>query len=216
MCMGEDVWCNYCKRCEFMYRIWATGRREKGKVDDKVTWMRMNRMWAMKAEKRRADTEKSLRLLATGDIPHWFFTVTFDASNVSPEDAQERMIECTKGYDLGGGIAGLEYFSERSPDGGHLHFHLLSPKTKKYKPSVLIKRIAKICKVKDNFVDLGCSTGTFTKRVEYICGLKKDEKVDYCAKDREWRDLLGFTQIYLGFTDELRERYKYALDNLRC
>jgi len=214
MCQGEDIWCNYCERCNYLYLLWAKGRREKDLDDSRRIFMRNNRIYAIKQEEKRRDSEKSLRLMATGDLPHWFFTVTFDSNNVTPEDAQARMIECTKGYDLGGGIAGLEFFSEKSPDGGHLHFHLLSPRTMKYKKCTLIKRIAKVCKVDENFVDVGIPN-TFTKRVEYICGLKKEGKIDYCAKDREWRRLLGFPQIYLGFTQELREQYNYALDNLR-
>lgn len=150
----------------------------------------------------------------SGDIPHWFVTVTFEEGR-DPLKAWECLKECADGRDLDGGIAGLEYFSDKSPDGGHLHFHLLSPKTKKYKPKTVREWCAEKCGVELNFVDTG-KYNTFENRVKYICGLKKEGKIDYCEKDRKWRDLLGLPRIYLGFTLELQEKYKYAIDYVRA
>ena len=222
MCYGHGVYCNYCKRCDYLYGCWKIVQKEKGRAHDREIFMKLNRIEAIKEAKKREESEKSLRLNIMGNLPHWFFTVTFP-KGFPPKIAYEKMIECTEGYDLDGGIAGIEFYSDKAPNGGHLHFHLLAPKSKKYKPSVIIKRVAKVCGVKENFVDCGSNTADFTKRVEYICGLKKDSKVDYCAKDRKWRRACGFTSIYpdlpgiyLGFNDDLMLKYEYAINNLRA
>jgi len=152
----------------------------------------------------------------SGNIPHWFVTVTWKPGMKTPEEAWECLKECTKSHDLDGGIAGLEYFSDKSPDGGHLHFHLLAPKSSKYKPITIREWCAKICDVPINVVDTGKNTNTFANRVNYICGLKQEGKQDYCKKDREWRDLHNLPRIHLEFTKELVERFQYAIDFVRA
>jgi len=169
-------------------------------------------------EERKKDVRECLKkekYKESGEIPHHFITVTFPKDH-DPKDAWEKLLKCTKGRDLNGGIAGLEYYSDKAPDGGHLHFHLLAPKTKKYKPVTIREWCAKQCDVSLNFVDTGKANNTFANRVNYICGLKQTGKVDYCAKDRAWRDLLGLPRIYLEFTEELEQRFKYAIDFARA
>lgn len=209
-CLGYDVWCNYCDRCDYLFKCWREVQRKKKLPDDKLIFMRRNREYAIKAERRRNEIEREMRLNITGDIPHWFVTATFPKDH-PPGDAHAKMEKCCRSYDLDGGIAGIEFHSDKAPDGGHLHFHILAPKSKKYKPSTLIKQVAKICDISTNFVDIG-KNNNFTTRVNYICGLKQDSKVDYCAKDRVWRDEMGFPRIYLDFTSALRDKYKMQID----
>lgn len=216
-CPNEWVHNPYCD-CDYME---IDQRKCLGKVQIKRFSNEIKKMLEaieiVQHEEMKKDIRKCLmkeKKKDDGEIEHHFITVTFPKDH-DPMDAWEKLVKCTKGRDLDGGIAGLEYHSDKAPNGGHLHFHLLAPKTKKYKPITIREWCAKQCDVSMNFVDSG-KYNTFTNRVKYICGLKQTGKIDYCARDRAWRDLLGLPRIYLEFTEELLKKYKYAIEFARA
>ncbi len=156
--------------------------------------------------------ERAALLELNDNFPHYFITCTF-SNEYSPKDVEKLLLKINKKYDLDNGIASIEYYSDRNPEGGHLHFHLLAPKTKKYKPCVIIDFIEKTTGLKRNFIDLEQQyTNTFTNRVNYICGVKKDSKLNHIENDREWRKKQGFPHIYLEFTESLRLKYKEQIN----
>jgi hypothetical protein len=175
---------------------------------------RSNGCMLKKQEKRKAELERDALLELNDNIPHWFITCTFDTTQYSPKDVEKLLKKVRTSHDLDGGIASIEYFSDKNPEGGHLHFHLLAPKRKKYKPCTIIDHVQKITKLQRNFIDLEQhNTNTFSNRVAYICGLKKTLKQEHIEKDREWRVEQGFTHIYLEFTESLRLKYKKEIQH---
>ncbi len=204
-CVGGDIWCGYCECCLRLFKFSPETNYEE--------WLKKQWLYAKKQEKRKVELERDALLELNDNIPHWFITCTFDNDKFSPKDVEKLLLNINKKYDLDNGIASIEYFSDKNPEGGHLHFHLLAPKEKKYKPSVIIDFIQRTTKLKRNFIDLEQqNTNTFTKRVNYICGWKKEAKQQHIDKDREWRIENNLPHIYLEFTESLRLKYKEQIN----
>lgn len=201
----DDIWCGYCKCCKYLFRC--------APEEDIEVWRKDNWLYAKKQEKRKIELERDALLELNDNIPHYWLMCSFDANEHSPKDVEKLLLELQTKYDLDGGIASIEYYSNKNPEGGHLHFHLLAPKTKKYKPCTIIDYVEKTTKLARNFIDLKQhNTNTFTNRVNYICGYKKTEKQEFIENDKEWREKQGFPHIYLGFTESLRLKYKEQIN----
>lgn len=204
-CSNDGVWCGYCKCCMWLFKC--------SPDEDIDNWRKENWLYAKKLEKRKHELEQNALLELNDNIPHYFITCTFDEKQISPKDAEKLLLKINKKYDLDHGIASIEYHNDTKPEGGHLHFHLLAPKTKKYKPCVIIDFIEKTTGLKRNFIDLEQQySNTFTNRVNYICGVKQDSKLNHIKNDREWRKEQGFPHIYLEFTESLRLKYKEQIN----
>lgn len=201
----DHIWCGYCNCCKFLFRF--------SPEEDIDEWRKQNWLYAKKQEKRRIELERDALLELNDNIPHYFVMCSFDENEVSPKDVEKILLDVKSKYDLDNSIASIEYHNDSKPEGGHLHFHILAPKEKTYKKSTIIKFLEKATGLKNNFIDVKeQNTNTFTNRVNYLCGFKKEGKQQHIENDREWREKQGFPHIYLGFTESLRLKYKEQLN----
>lgn len=206
----DHIWCGYCSCCQLLFK--------NSPYDDIEEWRKVQWLYAKKQDKRKIELERAALLEICDNIPHYFITCTFDENKTTPKEVEKILNKIQESHDLDGGIASIEYYSDKNEEGGHLHFHLLAPKAKKYKPSVILDYVQKHTKLERNFIDLEQEyTNTFTKRVEYICGVKQANKLLHIEKDREWRAKHGFPHVYVRFTESLRIKYKKEINYaLRC
>lgn len=203
----DHIWCGYCKCCKMLFSC--------SPHTDIEEWRKEQFLYGKRQEKRRIELEREALLEIGDNIPHYFLMCSFPKGDtITPKEVEKLLFEVRTKYDLDGGIANIEYYSDKNPEGGHLHFHLLAPKSKKYKPCTIIDYVQKITKLERQFVDLKThNTNTFTSRVEYVCGYKKEAKQAHIKKDREWREKNDLPHIYLQFTESLRKKYKEPINH---
>ncbi len=206
-CVGNGIMCGYCDTCLYLYNI---GKQAK-KWDDLTEWRKQNYIWTQRYIERKHKLENEAKLEAVDDIKYWAFKVGFPPGHC-PKKAFKLVSIATSSHGWDKGIWNIEFFSAKHPEGGNLHFHLLQPKLKKYKPNALIKHIAKVCGIAENFVEVSKSGSTFCQQVNYICGIKKESKMPFVEADRKWRTEEGFPQISLNFPKILRNKYKKQID----
>lgn len=203
-CNGEHLWCGYCTLCKGIFDNFDM-------FDDIMEFRKWNYTYAKKCELKQRELEQAVQLSISDNIPHWFITCTFDEKLVSAKEVFDLKEEIQLSHSLDGGISVIEYHSNEHPKGGHLHFHLAAPRTGTYKKNALIKHVQKITKLAPNFIDVGKPCNNFTKRVEYVCGLKRSEKEVHLENDRDWRDFHGFPHVSHRFSDAMVLKYEYAI-----
>ncbi len=201
LCRGNGLWCGYCKCCEKLFKYDES-------FDDINEWRRERcYIWAEKWKLYKTKVENEAKLEAVDDIKYWAFKIGFPPG-FDPQNAFKLVKKATSSHGWDKGIWNVEFFSSKHETGGNLHFHLLQPKIKQYKRGALIKHLAKTCKIEENFVEYSKNGAPFRKQVEYICGLKTEDKLKYVELDREWREKEGFPHISLGFPKVLHNKYK--------
>lgn len=206
-CNGQGLWCGYCECCLYLHRM----GKINGNWDDIDEWRKSNYIFATKFKERKERLENEAKLEAVDDIKYWAFKVGFPPG-YDPHKAFGLMQKATKTHGWDKGIWNIEFFSAKHPSGGNLHFHLLQPKLKQYKRGALIKHLSKTCGVGENFIEVSKAGTTFKQQVNYICGIKKQDKLIYVEKDREWRNEQGFPHISQNFPKILRNKYKKQID----
>ena len=206
-CTGTDgLLCGVCECCMWLFRNDDT-------YDDIYEW-RKNRcfIWAQKYYQRKISLEREAVLEAIDDIPFHAMKVGFPRG-FDPKKALKIMLEATKTHGWNNGIWNIEYFSKEHPNGDNLHFHLLQPRCNtKYKQGALINHMSKATGIKDNFIEYVKSKTTFTHQVNYICGIKKEDKMKYVELDRKWREEMGFPHIFQNFPKVLKNKYKKQIE----
>lgn len=91
----------------------------------------------------------------------------------------------------------IEYHSENSPNGGNLHLHLMTRCRKK--DSQVINDICRIFDYSRNNHNVEMcrySPDLYKERLNYLKGIKKDEKDPFVKKDRKWRDANELQHYY--------------------
>lgn len=93
-------------------------------------------------------------------------------------------------------IFSLEFYGKKS-DEIHPHAHILI-KGGGMDKSKIIRAFSRHFKIQKNFIDIQRSEDEilYLKRIDYIKGLKKDEKMEYCKKDELFREKHGILKYY--------------------
>ncbi len=206
-CAGGGLLCGYCGACLYLYKL----GKANGNWDDITEWRRDNYIFHTKYTESKYKLENEAKLEAVDDIKYWAFKVGFPPG-FCPKKAFKLVSLATSSHGWDNGIWNIEFFSKTHPDGGNLHFHLLQPRLTKYKKGALIKHLSKVCGIKENFIEWSKDGASFAQQVNYICGIKKEEKMIYVEKDREWRSDLGFPHISHNFPKILRNKYKKQIE----
>lgn len=210
--LNDYRWCGYCAACNYRWK--AVG----GDIDER---RKSNWEWCMLYDKKmQAAKAKALRALwlSTGNencIKHTFLTISL------PKDYDlKKMLNLTEKiqssnlYGLGDSIASFEWFSEKNPDGGNLHIHLLVVNgTKKYKPSVVARKVALKFGIEDNFVDIINGNSDFLHRLNYVCGIKV--KGSFVGRDRKWRLDNELPQVTCYLPEEFKLKFENELATAR-
>ncbi len=235
LCVVSDVGCGYCARCSKLFEIgmskkWGNGIQNwKSKEEFLIgNWSRYERNM-IKDDLDKRELRNKIRLEEGGDIPHMLLTVSFENIQVNDienqgkryKEVEEMMIFCMSRYDLTDGIGAVEFHSDKSPKGGNLHFHICAPINsnvyKRDRKTTIIGKVAKACRVERNWVDLKINGGaTFKQRVGYICGCKKEGKVEYSALDKAWRDRFELCRVVSQLGDNMERVFKDELEWVRA
>lgn len=214
---NDWVWCGSCPKCDYL----AETAVETGKWADKTEWRKWN--WEnvelakirIKIAKKRALKELYLKTGNENSLKHTFVTIALKKEYSLPD--MVKMVEKVQKnnlYGLGDSIASYEYFSEGSPDGGNLHVHMLAVNnTKKYKPSVIAKKMASLFKIETNFVDVINGNDDFLNRLNYVCGIKKNGKEDFVDKDAQWRSENNLPRVTYQLPFSLRDKVEKLIKN---
>lgn len=93
-------------------------------------------------------------------------------------------------------IFNLEFYGKKS-DEIHPHAHILI-KGGGMDKSKIIRAFSRHFKIQKNFIDIQRSEDEvlYLKRLDYIKGIKKDEKMEYVQKDEEFREKHGILKYY--------------------
>ncbi len=208
---NDNVICGYCDICEI---IGDAAVLVNNKWDTLEDWQKDNWKMTMQTRMRiKQMKKKELKKLyiESGNsncLKHQLITISlpidYSLCNMvkNIENIQEKNL-----YGLKDSIASYEFYSEKHPEGGNLHIHLLVLNNdKQYRPHALAKIIAKKFGIASNFVDVVNSNEDFNNRLKYVCGVKNDTKKQvYCDKDDLWRESKGLQRVSMGFHFSLRK-----------
>lgn len=195
MCMAHEdgIFCGYCERCKY---IWKAQSTESWGISSHDVWAMKNYQQGIEAQSRAKIERRKLReeveRKIEGKIDHELWTIAlpekFELGKLR-EKIEEIIDDGKYGFKRSAGV--IEFHSEKCPDGGNLHIHILAMLDKTYKPSRRIKDLSKYFGIKENFVDRqkSCKQDDFSNRLNYIYGRKvDDDKKIYVERDRKWRD----------------------------
>ena len=207
---NDWVWCGSCPKCEYLGETAVS----TGKWESITAWKRWN--WEnvemarirVKIAKKKALKELYLKTGNENSLKHTFVTIALYKEYSLPN--MVKMVEKVQKnnlYGLGDSIASYENFSSKHPEGGNLHVHLLAVNnTKKYKPSVIAKKLANLFKIEPNFVDVINGNDDFLNRLNYVCGIKKNGKDEFVDKDNVWRQENDLPRVTYELPFSLREK----------
>ncbi len=206
---NDNVICGYCDIC----KVIGEAAVLTGKWEDIENWQKENwkntTLTRMRIKELRQKELKKL-CIKTGNsnnLKHQFITIGL------PKDYSlcnmVKLIENIQKNDLYGlkdSVASYEWYSDKNPDGGNLHIHMLVLNNEKqYRPHALAKRLAKKFGIQANFVDVINSNDDFNNRLRYICGVKNDiKKQVHCDQDDLWREENCLPRLSIGFHFSLR------------
>ncbi len=208
---NEWVWCGACSKCQYMAETAVdTGKWESPEAWKKWNWEQVMLMrLKTKVAKRRALKELYLKTGNENSLKHTFVTIALKEDYSLPDMVKKvEKIQKNDLYGLGDSIASYEYFSDKHPEGGNLHVHLLAVNNhKKYKPSVIARRVASLFKIESNFVDVINGNDDFCNRLNYVCGIKQGpEKAKFVDKDKKWRYENDLPRVTYDSPFSLREK----------
>ena len=203
---NDWVWCGYCDKCNYLAKASEKGEEEWRKWNWECTMLSQ-----MKIKKARAKALKELYISTDNEncLKHTFLTIALPEDYSLPDMVKTvEKVQSKDLYGLGDSIASYEWYSEKKPEGGNLHVHLLAVNnTKKYKPSVIAKKIAKLFNIETNFVDVVNGNEDFLNRLNYVCGQKCEGKVACNEKDREWRKREGLPGVTSHLPELLEQKH---------
>lgn len=220
-CDGERndwVWCGACGKCQYL----AETAVETGKWESPEAWKKWNWEQVMlmrlktKVAKRKALKELYLKTGNENLMKHTFVTIALKEDYSLPDMVKTvEKIQARDLYGLGDSIASYEYFSDKHPEGGNLHVHLLAVNNnKKYKPSVIAARLSNLFKIESNFVDVMNGNDDFLNRLNYVCGIKTcAEKSKYVEKDQKWRSENNLPRVTYALPFTLRAKVEKMIEN---
>ncbi len=208
---NEWVWCGACSKCQYMAETAVdTGKWESPEAWKKWNWEQVMLMrLKTKVAKRRALKELYLKTGNENSLKHTFVTIALKEDYSLPDMVKKvEKIQKNDLYGLEDSIASYEYFSDKHPEGGNLHVHLLAVNNhKKYKPSVIARRVASLFKIESNFVDVINGNDDFCNRLNYVCGIKQGpEKAEFVDKDKKWRYENDLPRVTYDSPFSLREK----------
>ncbi len=220
-CDGERndwVWCGTCAKCQYL----AETAVETGKWESPEAWKKWNWEQVMlmrlktKVAKRKALKELYLKTGNENLMKHTFVTIALKEDYSLPDMVKTvEKIQAKDLYGLGDSIASYEYFSDKHPEGGNLHVHLLAVNNnKKYKPSVIAARLSNLFKIESNFVDVSNGNDDFLNRLNYVCGIKTcSEKSKYVDKDKKWRQANNLPRVTYALPFTLRAKVEKMMED---
>ena len=124
------------------------------------------------------------------DKPHQFITVALP----NDYDIKKILNYISKPHKWCNGWISIEKYSKT---GENLHMHIL--KEENYSKTKIIRDLSRRFKIASNFIDVrkGTEPTDWNNRLSYIQGTKvSEEKMEYVAKDKEWRKNANIRDYY--------------------
>jgi len=107
---------------------------------------------------------------------------------------------------MGNMMACIEWYSDKHPEGGNPHVHMLVEPRGKTRFGAKVKKMAQMFQVEENFVDrkVDSKGEAFLNRCAYIQGKKKNDA--YAQKDAEFRVCMGCWEFACSFRESWKQR----------
>lgn len=214
--INDGKWCGYCKSCEQLWEVENNFKKPISQED----WRKRNWEWCilhdMQLRKAKEEARLGLQMRAEGTVKHRVITISLkDDYDLIIMKKNVEKLQMGDLYGCGQSLSCYEYHSREKPDGGNLHCHILIIDHTKYKPVIQISKIAKLFKIEKNFVDIATAKNDFAIKVGYICGIKKEDKMEYVLKDREWRKRFLLPNVTSVLPKMFEQKYVNELEYAR-
>lgn len=190
-------------------RIEPDGREIGGWWED--NYYKMQKM-KIATQERLQVVQNKIRIDMGAGIKHqlWSIGLPEDYDLKKMQKKLEELVLNDK-YQMGQSLACYEFHSEKHPEGGNLHMHILVINHGTYKPCKKKELLMNHFGLKsDNFIDYQTNRKPkdFQNGVNYILGDKAgEEKAIYAEKDKVWREKVMLPQFTSSLPEEIYDTY---------